>query len=702
MPGALGESCCTAMRESLSVSAGWWNAAVVTLGCLASHAFFLYAQLSGMASDCGPPPTPTCPLHGNLDPGGLLVGGVYAHIDYEAGGWLAAGLSEITGSQCYDHDKYLDCPLGTRTPLPANLDDTLCSLLECGGFDFTANLLHLSYIFSIHELWNERTGLGCGDLDLDKCIYPGRPAAGTLFGWSFVWPHVKLVLLQILFYLPFHAPFRRNCLYWTAFFGKWSLADVLVMAAVLGILDLRVDKGLVELWDGISPHFLPLCDVVCLEGFFPAANGSFLNVSFIDFRNGSAPLPLSNCSVACSAAKATLSLGITDGTLPASRLEATLRVEGLSAMYAFCIAVILSLITSTYVDTLDDRLRDGRRKASQRGGSVTSTLSIVLPLPTSVAPTDVGSMSPQGVTMAGRSSGAGGLPAPLPGVSMAAPPAALEAAAEQHSTTSNTGNGPRAPLLQPPASAAAKALPAGTDTPTEAPPFAGARVKHPVAGSRRRWEPLQRLGHGLLVLVQLVLVLGFITVPSFSRRVEGSFGSLLEDIGLELNYDIPLWVLPALTARGGGLHWLMALTFTFFIIVAPVLRALSLLALLWLPMRPDHARWLHVQSRRLVNFTALDVMLVATPLIGITFGPVTEYLLRPEQIPLCNVLNHVYGSGNTCLRIAVDPLAGYWFNVAAVVVMIVSGFDGSPTSKFIHRHLYPYDQQPPPSLQCVD
>jgi hypothetical protein len=95
-------------------------------------------------------------------------------------------------------------------------------------------------------------------------------------------------------------------------------------------------------------------------------------------------------------------------------------------------------------------------------------------------------------------------------------------------------------------------------------------------------------------------------------------------------------------------------------------------------------------------------MIVATPLLGITFGPVTEYLLRPEQVPLCNVLNHVYGTGNTCLRVAVEPLAGYWFNVAAVVMMFVSGFDGSPTSKFIHRHLYPHDQQPPPSLQCAD
>ena len=53
-----------------------------------------------------------------------------------------------------------------------------------------------------------------------------------------------------------------------------------------------------------------------------------------------------------------------------------------------------------------------------------------------------------------------------------------------------------------------------------------------------------------------------------------------------------------------------------------------------------------------------------------------------------------------CFRIDVVPLIGYWFNVASVVLMVVAAFDGSPTAKYVHRRLYPYDQHPPPS--CVE
>ena len=59
--------------------------------------------------------------------------------------------------------------------------------------------------------------------------YPGRPAAAALFSFSFVWPHLKLVLMHLFFYLPLPSAFRRNGNYWFAFFGKWSLTDVLTM-----------------------------------------------------------------------------------------------------------------------------------------------------------------------------------------------------------------------------------------------------------------------------------------------------------------------------------------------------------------------------------------------------------------------------------------------------------------------------------------
>ena len=40
-------------------------------------------------------------------------------------------------------------------------------------------------------------------------------------------------------------------------------------------------------------------------------------------------------------------------------------------------------------------------------------------------------------------------------------------------------------------------------------------------------------------------------------------------------------------------------------------------------------------------------------------------------------------------------LVGYYFTIAAVVVFLLTGFDGSPTHKFMHKKLYPEDRPPP-------
>ena len=149
---------------------------------------------------------------------------------------------------------------------------------------------------------------------------------------------------------------RRNGNFWFAFFGKWSLADVLVMVAVLGLFDLEIDLSLVDVWDHLARGFLPLCDALCLSSYH---NGT--NVSGIDFGNASAPMPPSNCSVACGLADVALAHSVTPALLPHSRMQVNLRIEGLAAMYAFCVAVLVSLSTGVWVETMDDDLRHAQR-----------------------------------------------------------------------------------------------------------------------------------------------------------------------------------------------------------------------------------------------------------------------------------------------------------------------------------------------------
>lgn len=75
------------------------------------------------------------------------------------------------------------------------------------------------------------------------------------------------------------------------------------------------------------------------------------------------------------------------------------------------------------------------------------------------------------------------------------------------------------------------------------------------------------------------------------------------------------------------------------------------------------------------------------------------------NFPPCGIFANIYyGNRNErCFRIDAVPMAGYWFNAAAVGLQVLSGFDGSPTAKFLHRRLFPHDADPPPTcLRCKE
>ena len=101
--------------------------------------------------------------------------------------------------------------------------------------------------------------------------------------FSFIWPHVKLFLLHLAFFLPISPSARRNANYWLAFFGKWTLCDVLVMCALIGMFNIQAEMDVLKLWDELKPDFVHLCDGICAG-------------------NGSRPLGGANCTELCEAA----------------------------------------------------------------------------------------------------------------------------------------------------------------------------------------------------------------------------------------------------------------------------------------------------------------------------------------------------------------------------------------------------------------
>ncbi len=123
---------------------------------LLSHGCFFYAQWGGQSEDCGVQDpasgkTQNCPKH-DISTEGLLAGVITISTDFEMGALGYAGLEALTTEQCYSKGTFLDCPDGRDTS-PADSSDTLCSLLECSGFSFYEQVIHLSYWFSLKQLW---------------------------------------------------------------------------------------------------------------------------------------------------------------------------------------------------------------------------------------------------------------------------------------------------------------------------------------------------------------------------------------------------------------------------------------------------------------------------------------------------------------------------------------------------------------------
>jgi len=139
----------------------------------------------------------------------------------------------------------------------------------------------------------------------------------------------------------------------------------------------------------------------------------------------------------------------------------------------------------------------------------------------------------------------------------------------------------------------------------------------------------------------------------------------------------------------------MAGTCFVFLVVGPILRPLTQLWLMWVPMSLEAQKGLHRASRHISIFYAFEVMLLAVPLLNLAFGPMTNQFLSPGIFPPCEYLEIHYNTPANCLQIGVNPDVGYWFTMAAYALYLISGVDGSPTHKYLNRSLYPDDRTPP-------
>ena len=93
-------------------------------------------------------------------------------------------------------------------------------------------------------------------------------------------------------------------------------------------------------------------------------------------------------------------------------------------------------------------------------------------------------------------------------------------------------------------------------------------------------------------------------------------------------------------------------------------------------------------------------MIVGVPLLKMTIDPLTSALFTERGTPICGPLKTMYRE-DVCFEIVIIPGRGYAFTCAAVVVFLLTGFDGSFTHKFVHRLLFPDDVPPPQPPGCL-
>jgi len=274
----------------------------------------------------------------------------------------------------------------------------------------------VSFLYSIQELWK-----GHG-MDSDTMFLP-RLCAFMLLWVSGVWPHLKLFLLQCMWFWKIQstkeeeeennndasrnqtntstgidsvnqsnstsvAPssllqqqqesrrikIRSNILRWLSILGKWSLADVLVVCVMIGVLNhIEWDVDANQFLYGVNRQLPTLLNIA--KSAYPKTQTlceMMLGFTCDDATIFNKPRTRTKC-LACTAfvksaynhpdwAQST-GKTILNGVKTSGGGIMELRVYGMGGIYFFCIAVIVSVGLSVLVDFIE---QNNRRQYHQK------------------------------------------------------------------------------------------------------------------------------------------------------------------------------------------------------------------------------------------------------------------------------------------------------------------------------------------------
>jgi len=463
-----------------------------------------------------------------------------------------------------------------------------------------------TYMFAIKELWEAK--------DLPGTFLP-RFAAVLLVVFSGLWPHIKLLMLNLTWFIGKHKTRRTKTLAWLAALGKWSLADVLVVCVMVGVLNLDwvVDPGAIK--DGLVndlPSILQIIETLYTSG---EVCDRFLKM---DCDNQKRVANIAKCK-ACKGvvgeafthpewAKST-GRTIVKGISTSGGGKATLRVVGMSGIYYFCGAVILSIFLSLVVDIFDHRAKIYERKREEEA---------------------------RGIERGYRERG-GLLLGERPVRRLITDPGSVNN--NVNNITANhrdfDDDTPETPLLDPSASSTLEIeLPGGQED--------EALLSNLYRGGRKRlfavWFLVAALGTAVVVYLAAEMY-------TMDRLVYGAGPELLHEIlGIDWQRPYSFQTLMWTTGASGGLDYMLMGTFGLFCVVGPVVRAVLLFLSVLLDQCCVSVANLAVIVNFLGSFCAWEVFAIATIMVQMLMPSITDTIIRN---PACASIS----DDGSCLKI---------------------------------------------------
>jgi hypothetical protein len=224
--------------------------------------------------------------------------------------------------------------------------------------DSEKDLRVFTYAYAIQELWKAEHMPG---------VFVPRLAAVGLIGFSGLWPHVKLIMLLFTWWFVTSPKRRRSILSCLSLFGKWSLVDVLTVVVLVGVLNLDWHFTAESLVRGVMDHLPNLLGILSSLYTNDQICARALGYSCQDPKN---IFHVADCKICMGTVSEFLqhpsyARKLLQGIEFTGSGHGQMAVSGLSGIYAFCGAVILSICLSFIVDYCDFCRRSTQQESNE-------------------------------------------------------------------------------------------------------------------------------------------------------------------------------------------------------------------------------------------------------------------------------------------------------------------------------------------------